>query len=624
MTVRRQRRIFEGPSVDMTDDIKREIQNAPRAVGVYLMKDGNGKILYVGKAKNLRSRVRSYFSGKDERPAIPFLVRRIRDVEFIVTNTEKEALILENNLIKEHRPRYNVIFRDDKDYIRLRIDMKQPFPRFQLVRRPKKDGATYLGPYASSASVRETLHFIQPVFPLRTCGDLELRTRKRPCMEYEIKRCLAPCVGLIGREDYRRLAEDAVAFLGGREKKLLSDLRRRMAEEAQRCRFEEAARIRDMIAAIEATLEKQKAVSMSRKDEDAFGVYREEDLMRVYAIHVREGRIVGRKAFPPLRSDLDSAAVLSSLLKQYYDDGVFIPAEILIPLGIEDRAVMEEWLAEKRGGKVRIVVPEKGEKRNLVEMAGSNARHLFAADKTAGDRHDEIEKTLQTTLHLKNRPCRIECFDISNVGGEHAVGSMVTFSGGLPDKAAYRRFRIRTVLGMDDYGMMYEVLRRRYREKENLPDLVVVDGGKGQLNVALAVLRELGLDGVDAVGLAKEGRDGAGRRGRVRKEEDRVYLPGRKDPLYLSRYPGALHFLQRIRDEAHRFAVTYHRRVKEAEDFRSLLDDIRGIGGAKKRALLQAFGDVERIKEAPVEELRSVPGINPSLAGRIYEFFHTR
>jgi excinuclease ABC subunit C len=608
----------------MIKDLEKNLKGAPKATGVYLMKDAQGKVLYVGKAKNLRARVRSYFGGKDTRPAVPFLVRRIHDVEFIVTNTEKEALILENNLIKEHRPRYNVYFRDDKDYIRLRIDRKEPFPRLQIVRRPRKDGAVYLGPYASSASVKETLRLVQPVFPLRTCGDLEFRTRKRPCVEYEIKRCLAPCVGNIGPEDYQRIVRDVLTFLKGGEREVVADLRRRMADEAARCRFEEAARLRDTIASIETTLEKQKAVSMSRRDEDVFGLYGEEGLVRICVICVRGGSMVGRKNFPPLKSGMAPAEVLSSLLKQYYDGGVFIPAEILIPLKIEDRAVMEEWLAEKRAGRVRILTPERGEKKALVEMACSNAKHLFEREKADRDRHEGVQDALQDVLRLKNRPVRTECFDVSNVGGDHAVGSMVAFSGGVPDTSGYRRFRIRTVQGMDDYGMMYEVLKRRYRDRDNLPDLIVVDGGKGQLHVALAVLKELGVEGVDALGFAKESRDSGGRRRGVRKEEDRAYIPGRKDPLYLSRYPGALRFLQRVRDEAHRFAVAYYRRVKEKADFRSLLDGVPGIGEMRKRALLTAFGDMERIREASLEELQQVKGITPALARRIREFLNDR
>jgi len=376
--------------VKTADVLDRVIENAPRSVGVYLMKDRHEKVIYVGKAKNLRARVRSYFGGKDARPSVPFLVARIHDIEFIVTNTEKEALILENNLIKEHRPRYNVYFRDDKDYINLRIDPRESFPRFQVVRRPPRDGALYLGPYASSSSVKETLHFIQPVFPLRTCSDVEFKNRKRPCIEHEIKRCTAPCVGMIGREDYLRLVDGAVAFLRGRERKVLADLRRNMTSSAQRCDFEEAARIRDMITSIERTLEKQQVVSMSRRDVDVFGLYQEDGLTRLCVIQIRMGRIVGRIAFPPIKKNMESAVMLSSLLKQYYDPDVFVPSEILIPENIEDRRVVEEWLTEKREGRVRLVTPAKHEKKALVEMAVNNAKHLLETDRAV--RHEAPEK----------------------------------------------------------------------------------------------------------------------------------------------------------------------------------------------------------------------------------------
>ena len=366
----------------MTDEIRDTLRKAPRNVGVYLMKDGGGRVLYVGKAKNLRSRVRSYFGGKDSRPSVPFLVSKVRHIEFIVTNTEKEALILENNLIKEYRPRYNVYFRDDKDYVSLRVDADRPFPRLELVRRPEKDGAVYFGPYASSTAVKETLHFLQPIFPLRTCGEEEFRRRKRPCLEYEIKRCLAPCVGRVSPEAYSRILEDAVTFLRGGERRLLSDLRRRMMGEARKRRFEEAARIRDMISAIERTLEKQRVVSESSANSDVFGLCREEVSTWACALYIRDGRLVGRKAFPAVRSGMGQAAILSSLLKQYYDRDVSVPPEVLIPVDIEDKAVMEEWLTEKRGGKVTVKRPLRGEKKALVDMALNNARQLFEAGKS--------------------------------------------------------------------------------------------------------------------------------------------------------------------------------------------------------------------------------------------------
>lgn len=543
----------------MTDDTLRKIQNAPRTVGVYVMKDRHERVIYVGKAKNLRTRVRSYFGGRDSRPAVPFLVARVHDIEFIVTNTEKEALILENNLIKEYRPRYNVYFRDDKDYISLRVDARESFPRFQIVRRPKKDGALYLGPYASSTSVKETLHFLQPIFPLRTCGDMEFKNRKRPCMEYEIRRCKAPCVGWIGSEEYHGLLEDAVTFLRGGGRGLLSDLRRRMSAAAERNLFEEAARLRDMIVSIERTLEKQQAASMSRKDEDVLGLCRDGATARVCIIFIRDGKLMGRKIFPAVRSGLDSSGVVSALLKQYYDEDVFFPAEILIPQAIEDRAVLEDWLTEKRGGRVRILTPVKGEKKALVEMACNNARQILEEEKIAKVDPEEI---LKKSLHLKNRPHRVECLAVLDEDGEYAVGAVAVFRGGVPERSLHRRFRIRTA-GLDEGGKMYEASMHRFRDKKDLPDLLIVSGGKEQLNAVFAVWKELGIDGIDAIGLAAEAAGGG-----KGKEGDRVYLLGRKNPKGLFRYPRALQILRSLREEANRVAAADHGQVRENQDDR--------------------------------------------------------
>ena len=606
-----------------TDYLTNKAKNAPGTTGVYLMKDKTGKVIYVGKAKNLRSRIRSYFGKTDSRPMISFLVPKIHDLDFIVTETEKEALILENNLIKEHRPRYNINFRDDKAYFNIRLDTKTKFPRFELVRRVKKDGAKYFGPYSSSASVKETLQFLQQIFPLRTCSDTEPKSRERPCMEYEIKRCTAPCCGLIESEDYHKLVKDAAVFLEGREKKLISDLRSRMTAAAKELRFEEAAVTRNRIAAIEATLEKQRVVSMSFTDRDVFGLYTEENLTQICAIFIRKGKVLGRKRFPLFKIRAAPSEILSSLLKQYYDGEVFIPKEIIIPEDIDDREVVEEWLAEKRGATVSVVIPKRGQKKALLDMAGDNAENILKTERSAEHDKEEALEILSRQLHLKRLPNRIECFDISNLGGADAVGSMVTFAKGSPQKPGYRRFRIKTVQGMDDYGMMYEVLKRRYKAKENLPDLIMVDGGKGQLGVALSVMKELGIEGIDAIGLAKEAGGDEKGRALIRKGEDRIYIPKRKDPVYLSRHPKALFLLQRVRDEAHRFAISYHRKVKEKKDFHSILDGIPGIGKSRKKALLTHFGDINKIKNASREELQKVPGIGKEMAGQSYNFLRS-
>jgi excinuclease ABC subunit C len=608
-----------------TDFLQNKAKNAPRKTGVYLMTGKNGKVIYIGKAKNLRSRIRSYFTGTDTRPMISFLVPKIHDLEFIVTDTEKEALILENNLIKEHKPRYNVDLRDDKAFFNIRIDTKSPFPRFELVRRVKKDGAQYFGPYSSSASVKDTLHFLQQIFPIRTCSNTELRSRKRPCIEYEIKRCTAPCCGLIKSKEYDKLVKDAVIFLEGREKKLLSSLRSRMTEAARKLQFEEAAVIRNRLAAIRKTLEKQRIVSMSFIDRDVFGLYMERGLTKIYAMFIRKGKIIGRKSFPLVKIGVDSSEILSSLMKRYYDGDVFIPEEIIIPEDIDDGDVVAEWLTEKRGRRVSIVVPKRGQKKDLLDMAGDNAKNIFLTERNADHDKEEALQILSKQLNLKRVPKRIECFDISNLGGTDAVGSMVTFTGGSPRKSEYRRFRIKTVHGMDDYAMIYEVLKRRYKGKENLPDLIIVDGGKGQLGVALTVMKELEIKDIDIIGLAKEAGNGIGRKSTsVRKGEDRVYIPKRKDPVYLTRYPNALFLLQRVRDEAHRFAISYHRKLKKKKDFHSVLDGIPAVGEFRKKALLTHFGDINKIKKAPIEELQKVSGIGKETACQIHNFFlHT-
>jgi excinuclease ABC subunit C len=602
-----------GIEMFMNRGLENSIRNAPRAPGVYLMKDGDDKILYVGKAKNLRTRVRAYFGGTDGRAMIPFLVSRVQAVAFIVTTTEKEALILENTLIKEHRPRYNVNFRDDKSYYHLRIDPGQPFPRFELVRRPRKDGAACFGPYPSSAAARETMRFLHSLFPLRTCRDREMKTRQRPCLEYQIRRCLAPCAGRVEEAAYRELVRDALVFLEGRENALVADMQARMAQASENLQFEAAAALRNRVAAIAATLEKQRMVSLSGGNQDIFGGYREGDLTQVCALFIRQGKLLGQKDFALLKLGGPTQALLSSLIKQYYDGATDLPDTILVPETLEDQAVIAEWLSDKRGEKITIGVARRGQGRDLLKMARLNAENLFKTASLAADRTEEALRLLMEKLMLKRLPGRIECFDISNIGGRWAVGALVTFLAGVAWKPGYRRFRIRTVAGADDYGMLYEVMYRRYREKERLPDLILVDGGKGQLGVALSVLKDLGIEGVAAIGLAKERDDTQG--------FDRVYLPRRKDPVPLYRWPAAQLLLQRIRDEAHRFAVFYHRKVKEKEDLQSVLEKIPGVGRARKKVLLTFFGDLRRVKRASPEELQEVPGIGRSQAQKIHAFF---
>jgi len=607
----------------MNRELEDRISSAPRTSGVYLMKDAAGKVLYVGKAKDLKNRIRAYFGGTDSRAMIPFLVSRISDIEFILTETEKEALILENNLIKEHHPRYNIYFRDDKAYFNIRANLNEPFPRFQLVRRTRKDGAKYFGPYPSSAAARETLLFLQTIFPLRTCRDAELKSRTRPCLEYQIKRCLAPCVGRIHAEDYLRMVRDGIVFLEGREKKLLGELKGRMKRAADQMNFEEAALLRDRIGAIERTLEKQRMVSRTVKDQDIFGLYREGPLIQVCVLFIRQGKIMGSQPLRLLKFEGETADMLSSLLMQYYDHAEEIPPEVLIPALIEDHEIIQEYLEEKRGKALSLVIPRRGRGRELLRIAEQNAEHCLKMERKSFEDPVESLRLLMEKLRLRNYPGKIEAFDISNISGQLAVASMVTFLDGQPWKSGYRRFRIREVEGADDYAMMYEALKRRYQNGKALPDLIVVDGGKGQLAVALSLLKDLSISGPDVIGLAKERVNSMTAGEGVNKSEDRVYLPHKKEALYLSRWPAALFLLQRIRDEAHRFAISYHRRLKTKTDFLSLLDEVPGVGKARKKALLTFFGDIQKIREATIDELIKVGGVGKDLGEKIFTFFHT-
>lgn len=604
---------------DIPDRIREKAAAAPAAPGVYLMKDRGGAVIYAGKARNLKSRIRSYFGGGGDRAMVPFLMARVEDIDYILTATEKEALILENTLIKKHRPRYNVMFRDDKHYFSIRLDRGADFPRFELVRRMKNDGARYFGPYASSSAVKETLRVLNRFFSLRTCRDRDFASRRRPCVEYQVKRCSAPCVGYIRRDDYRATLREAVLFIEGKRKDLVKMLRRRMMAAAEALDFEEAARLRDRLDALGRTLEKQHARSPSFKDRDIFGIVRREDLLAVCMMNIRKGALVDQRTFPPVKTKASTEEALASLLKQYYDGTPFLPGEVIIPAAIDDGRLIAEWLSEKRGRKVSVTVPKSGARRDLLALAERNAGESLASHIRKGGDREALLRELADRLHLRKPPRRIECFDISTLQGRHAVGSMVAFSDGAPDRSRYRRYRIRTVEGADDFAMMYEVLKRRYGTREHdLPDLIVIDGGRGQLDVALAVLKELDIHDVDVLGLAKEARrPKPASSGTVRADEDRVYLRGRKNPLYLSRSPELLRLLQAVRDEAHRFALAYHRNLREREDFASPLDSVPGIGPKKKRALLKHFRSFEAIRRASREELTRVPGIGAGLAGLI-------
>ena len=602
--------------------LKEIVDAAPRSPGVYIMKDAQGRVIYVGKANDLKSRIGSYFTGKDTRPMAPFLMARVSDIDFITTSTEKEALILENNLIKKDRPRYNVILRDDKTYYHLSLDPSEKFPRLQLVRKRLNNTALYFGPYPSGLAARETLRFVQHVFPLRTCRNREFQLRSRPCLEYQMGRCLAPCKGMIDEDAYRKLTESAVSFLQGRRRELISELKKQMEDSAEALNFEDAARLRDRVSALEHALEKQHVDGADQQDSDVLGVFVSDDEYSLCLLYVRGGKLLGSKSFAPVRNKAAIPDVVSATLAQYYDMETHLPDEILLPCVVPDEGVIAEWLSDKKGKKVLLTAPQRGPKKALLDLACANARERFVSIRKKEDQKAAALAILQDKLALSVLPRRMECYDISNISGKDAVGSMVTFQDGEPDKSGYRRFRIRNADEPDDYGMMREVLTRRLTGRDPLPDLMVVDGGKGQLNVALSVLKDLKIK-LDVIGLAKEERSFFAARkklqGKPGKSEDRVYVPHRKDAVYLSSWPAALSLLQRLRDEAHRFAVTYHHKVKQKNDLRSVLDSIADIGPSRTKALLSHFGSARRVQNASVGDLQNVPGIGKDLAEKIHK-----
>ena len=603
-----------------------EPKKFPTTPGVYLMKGEGGLILYVGKAINLRNRLRSYFSaGGDGRPQIRFLMARVQSIDTIVTDTEKEALILENTLIKQHRPRYNINLRDDKTYVSIRLDPREEFPALSVVRRVKSDGALYFGPYASSVAVRQTLKEIYRIFPLRHYPIETCRRRGRPCLFYQIGQCSAPCHGRISAEGYRALVKGVTALLSGRETEVIESLQRGMLAAAAAMRFEEAARLRDQIRAIEQTVEHQKVVAAGGGDQDVVGLHREGGEVELALLFIRAGKLIGRRNYA-LEWRLDVDELLSSFLREYYAREVVIPEQVLLPLALQDAGVLAEWLSELKGRKVALTSPQRGQKVELVELAERNARESFRERGSRREARQGVLAELQQRLQLQRLPRRIECFDISNVQGSLSVGSMVVLSDGEADKQAYRRFRIRTVSGADDYASLSEVLQRRLRrglEEELLPDLILIDGGKGQLGVLTAVLQQLGLEArIDAVGIAKS-RVVSNVRGKaVERSEERFFLPGRKNPVILRQGSPALFLLERLRDEAHRFAISYHRQLRGQAALASSLEDLPGVGPARRKALLKHFGSLKKIQAASLEELQAMPGLPSTLAATIHRAFH--
>ena len=589
----------------------------PAKSGVYLFRDAEGKVIYVGKAANLSSRVRSYFGTTSGLPAkTQLLVAKIRDFEIMVTGSEQEALLLECNMIKKYTPRYNVRLKDSKTFPYLKIDVNEDWPRIYVTRRVEKDGARYFGPFAGAGSVRKTLRLIKRIFPFRSCRKRIEGKDKRPCLDYYIGRCLGPCIGAVGKREYDEMINQVTLFFQGKQELILPELKAGMKTAAQRLEFERAALLRDRIRAIEEVIEGQRIAVALQGDQDIIGLAQNERQAYVELFLIRNNRLIGRDHFvmegiygePPTE-------IMTSFAKQYYASASDIPPLILLQHPVHEPAVLSQWLKQQRGGAVKLQVPQRGTKKKLVDTVVENATRglqLAQARQMKAEGIGSALQELKDVLGLPRMPLRIECYDVSNIQGTLAVGSMVVLEKGLPKPAHYRRFRIKTVVGADDYAMVQETLRRRFRQgladesKWPAPDLVLIDGGKGQLNAVLEVRQEVGLDSIPVASLAKENEE--------------IFIPGEARPIRLAKDSPALHILQRARDEAHRFAVSYHHKLRSKGAVASALDDIPGIGPRRKKALLNKFGSVKAIKEAPLEELARTESMTPALARKLKKY----
>lgn len=598
-------------------DIKGKLKNLPQSPGVYIMKDERGKPLYIGKAKSLSRRLRYYFLNTSRLPPrIRAMASKVEDFEVIITDSEIEALILESNLIKENKPRYNVNLKDDKRYPLIKVTAGETFPRVIVVRRAKRDGAKYFGPYTSVKSMRWTLRMLRRIFPLRSCSQpLPAKGKVKPCLNFYIKRCLGVCQGNVSQEDYRKIIDGVLLFLSGRNRVLEEHLKSAMEEAARRQNFELAAKFRDQLRAVEKVTQSQKIVTQKEVDRDIISCARQGRDAASVILKIRGGAMVGREHFyfiTPL--GVEDGEFLASLLKRTYLNSADIPREIFLPQEVEEQELIADWLARRRGGKISLLVPQRGEKAKLVGMAEENAQLLLQELllERARERPSPRVLALQGHLHLKKAPRRIEAFDISNIRGSDCVGSMVSFLDGRPRKGSYRRFKIKTVSAQDDYAMIREVINRRYQrvlqEKADLPDLVLVDGGKGQLAAARKALRDLGVKDQPVIGLAKR--------------LDEVFLPGRSQSIMLPKDSPALRLIQRVRDEAHRFAISYHRLLRKRRTIRSELEEIEGIGKRREETLLRVFGSLEGVRKAGLAEVERIEGMNRKAARNVFNYFH--
>jgi len=596
----------------MNDQLEEKLHHLPDKPGVYLMKDEQGRIIYVGKAVVLTNRVRSYFqSSRNHSSKVLAMVARIADLEYIVTASEIEALILECNLIKKHRPKYNIRLRDDKTYPYIKVTTNEEFPLLYVTRRVQKDGARYFGPYTNAGSVHEVIKLMRKLFPLRSCRTL---TARRPCLEYHIKRCLAPCAGLVDSVTYGGMIKAVCLLLEGRSETVVRSLRQKMGIAAEKLEFEQAAKLRDQLVAVEQVTEKQNIVT-GAGDQDAIGLARSALGTCVQVFFIRSGKMVGRDHFLLAGSEEEEDdAALTAFIKQYYSQAAFIPKEVLLPVVISEQHLLSDWLSQLKGGHVAVETPQRGTKKNIVAMAKDNAEIVLREQESSMKAHSaqtvEAVVDLGRYLGLPDAPERMECFDISHIQGAETVASMVVFEGGMPKKEDYRRYKLTTVEGKpDDFKSMQEVVGRRYADRgQPTPDLIIIDGGKGQLSSSLEIIRGAGLQ-VPVIGLAKE--------------FEHIFQEGSSDPLILPRHSQALYLIQRIRDEAHRFAVTYHRKLRSKRNMVSVLDHVPGIGAKRRKALWEAFSSLAKMKAATVEELGGVPSMTLPAAQAVYDFFRS-
>ncbi|MFI5308288.1 MAG: excinuclease ABC subunit UvrC, partial [Polyangiales bacterium] len=586
--------------------IQDKLDTLPQAPGVYVFKDRHGAVLYVGKASNLKNRVRSYFQAgnSDQRYFIDRLQHELADLETYVATSEKEAALLENSLIKENQPRYNVKLRDDKEFLSLRLDPNARFPRLEVVRRPKKDGARYFGPYHSASAARSTLRLVNRHFMLRTCTDTEMASRTRPCLQYQIKRCPAPCVREVPSEEYAEQVRGVSLFLEGRHDELVQHLQHAMSEAATGLRYELAAGYRDQLRAVSATQQAQRVAEVTDLDQDVFGYFRQQDKAELAVLLVRRGRVVSVRTFDLKDVKLPDEELVASFLGEYYRRGSYVPHEVIVPTQIEAALGLEEVLGEQRGGRVTILRPQRGKKAKLLRMAMENATHAFREKARAReDVHARLEQVKQR-LQLPTVPERIECIDVSHMGGRDTVAAIVAFEHGAPSKKGYRSFHVRNAAEGDDYGAMREVLLRRFRRARDggagwaMPDLLLVDGGKGQLAVAQRALAELGIEGPSLAALAKEKPNTLGA-----TLVDRVYLPGRKNPIELREGSSALQILAYARDEAHRVSNALRVKLGQRRRMQSGLDEIAGVGPKTRALLLRELGSLHAIEQSSVERL---------------------